>query len=208
MWARRNAVPLFLGFLGAFAVLAVYLAKHPRPPLPASNGGALGVQISAPISEEEKKRLLEADSKEKEQLRDQIQSCETDIHQSEQMETPRKSNDVDDDAVYECRQDLAQMNLGVIVLQTYIARLQTGNVSMTVCEANGGASGCESLLIPAGVDDSSSTTRSYELEPEMNSKGYVYRVFLGRPYYLRGEEPKSDPPVYETHTKPDDDKAY
>jgi hypothetical protein len=103
MWARRNAVPPLLGFLGAFAVLAVYVAMHPRPPLPASNGGALGLQLSAPVSEEMKKRLLEADSKEKEQLQEQIQSCEADIHQSEQMETPQKSSNVDDDEVYDCR---------------------------------------------------------------------------------------------------------
>jgi hypothetical protein len=205
MWARRNAVPLLTGFLGAFAVLAVYFAMHP---LPASKGGASGVLISAPVSEEEKKGLLETDSKEKEQVQDEIRSCEADIHQSEQMEMPQKSNDVDDDAVYDCRRDLAQMNLEVIVLETYIARLQTGNVNMAVCEANGGASGCESLWIPAGVDDSSSTKRSHELEPEMNSKGYIYRVFLGRPYYLHAEEDKQDPPVYETNPKAEDDKAY
>jgi hypothetical protein len=44
-----------------------------------------------------------------------------------------------------CMQNYARWISQVALLQTYIARLKSGNMNITVCEANGNISGCQGL---------------------------------------------------------------
>jgi hypothetical protein len=59
-----------------------------------------------------------------------------------------------------CNQNNAQWIPQMALLYTYVARLQTGNPNLTVCEANVGLRGCESMYAPASASSSSSSSSS------------------------------------------------
>ena len=55
-----------------------------------------------------------------------------------------------------CFQNWNQQIIQGALLQTYISRLQTGNMNLTVCQANPGLRGCEGVQIASGAGGSSS----------------------------------------------------
>jgi hypothetical protein len=95
-----------------------------------------------------------------------------------------------------CEQSMPQWTVQWALLSTYIARLKTGNTHLTVCEANPGLRGCESLEASSRSSSSSSSDDGTEVVERSTRQGIrgttLYTVEGGeqhdlptRDYYYR-----------------------
>jgi hypothetical protein len=85
-----------------------------------------------------------------------------------------------------CNQNNAQWIPQIALLYTYVARLQTGNPNLTVCEANIGLRGCESMYAPASASSSSSSSSSSD-DTSATVERASRQGILGQTIYTDGD---------------------
>ena len=85
-----------------------------------------------------------------------------------------------------CNQYDAQRTAQAALLVTYITRLQTGNPNLTVCEANIGLRGCESMYAPASTSSSSSSSSSSD-DTSATVERASRQGILGQTIYTDGD---------------------
>ena len=104
---------------------------------------------SAPRPEADKSGLLARYQAQYSQLLAQANQCGQELQAYQAQMAEGAMNGAMPGAGPACQQNLPQLTVQLALVQTYITRLQTGNPNVTVCEANAGLRGCESLEAPA-----------------------------------------------------------
>ena len=99
----------------------------------------------APRPEPDKSDLLARYQAQYNQVSTQANQCAQELQAYQAQMAEGAMNGVMPGAGPACQQNLPQLTVQLALLQTYITRLQTGNMHITVCEANAGLQGCQAM---------------------------------------------------------------
>jgi hypothetical protein len=185
MWERFKSVPLFLRVIcGCFLFLAanvlvlqmLHIGPDPLPPdnqggqvVDPTGGGGLpqsGANRPSPYNvggdAESKSQLLAQYESQLADLNASVEACKGQLLQFQQQQQEAMMNSAGasgGNAMQPpCFQNFNQEIVQEALLETYISRLKTGNMSLTVCQANVGLKGCESMQIASGSGGSSGSS--------------------------------------------------
>lgn len=148
MREKLKAMPAFFKvMLGlTFLFFAYAIARNGPGPIPnsaSSSGGAVFEPQAerASLDEDTKGRLIAKYEAQMAQISAAVQKCHDDSVAAAQQAALNGMMPMES----ECTQHYPQWISQQALLQTYVARLKSGNMNMTVCEANAGMSGCQGL---------------------------------------------------------------
>jgi hypothetical protein len=233
MWEKLKALPLFVKviigfFVGINAIGLVFVAIAPSPnpnpnPQPPENPGQQVVYPNGNDPQGEvnpaNRRQQEASGDDKSQLiarykaqMAQIWSQTQQCYQESLREIPMLTQP-------QCVQYYSQWSIQAGMLQTKIARLESGNPNITFCQANNFPRGCEGVQVASGSGSSSSSGGSggssddgnYDMQAirghtnYMDADGETHELPTA-PYYFKDRQtgefvpsPSPEPPN-NTHT--------
>jgi hypothetical protein len=150
MWAKLKAMPTYgKVILGVVFLFFVYVSGHhgrrptPSPFIgPGPNGEDDGPRAErASLDENSKSQLIAKYEAESAQIMASVQKCHDDSVAAAQ--NAAMNGMMPGEAP--CTQNYPQWMARGALLATYIQRLKTGNMNLTVCEANANVRGCGAL---------------------------------------------------------------
>lgn len=154
MLSQLKAMPTYVKVaLGVMLVLLVYASGRPRPsPGPTSDNSLSGLFGLDRDSDKPRSGHAALDENSKSQLiakyeaqAAQIYAATVKCHDESVAASQQAAMNGMMPGESPCTQNYPQWVAQTALLQTYIARLKSGNMSITVCEANGNMRGCQGL---------------------------------------------------------------